>query len=336
MAEDHIRYDILAQEALRGVMRKVLAEVARTGLPGNHHFFITFLTGAPGVRISSRLRERYPEQMTIVLQFQYWDLKVTETGFEVGLSFSDVPEKLEIPFSAVRGFYDPSVNFELEFEVKQDGVVGIAGRGAAAEKPERGRPAATARKAEPRKKAEAPRHRRPPRPTHRQRRRRRLARRLPQEVEMAEIVNLRQARKQKARAAKEQAADENRALHGRTKAEKAARSPGRRRVAKAFLDGHRRDSGPASLSLVRKHSVSIRGHRTSFSLEQPFFDDLLAIAAERGLTLAALVAESRRGAFARGQSLVRTADLRARLGKTAGPLAACPNGLLGRLFDRHV
>lgn len=123
MAEDQIRYDILAQEALRGVMRKVLAEVARTGLPGNHHFFITFLTGAPGVRVSSRLRERYPEQMTIVLQFQYWDLKVTETGFEVGLSFADVPEKLEIPFSAVRGFYDPSVNFELEFDVKTDTVV---------------------------------------------------------------------------------------------------------------------------------------------------------------------------------------------------------------------
>ena len=118
MADDHIRYDILAQDALRGVMRKVLSEVARTGLPGNHHFFITFLTGAPGVRISTRLRERYPEQMTIVLQFQYWDLKVTETGFEVSLSFSDIPEKLEIPFAAVRGFYDPSVNFELEFDVK--------------------------------------------------------------------------------------------------------------------------------------------------------------------------------------------------------------------------
>ncbi|MGN6144516.1 MULTISPECIES: SspB family protein [Phyllobacteriaceae] len=121
MADDHIRYDILAQEALRGVMRKVLAEVARTGLPGNHHFFITFLTGAPGVRVSSRLRERYPEQMTIVIQFQYWDLKVTDTGFEVGLSFSDVPEKLEVPFSAVRGFYDPSVNFELEFDVRTEG-----------------------------------------------------------------------------------------------------------------------------------------------------------------------------------------------------------------------
>lgn len=123
MAEDHIRYDILAQEALRGVMRKVLQEVQRTGLPGNHHFFITFLTGAPGVRVSSRLRERYPEQMTIVLQYQYWDLKVTDAGFEVGLSFSDIPEKLEIPFAAVRGFYDPSVNFELEFDVRAEETV---------------------------------------------------------------------------------------------------------------------------------------------------------------------------------------------------------------------
>ncbi|MGN6467694.1 MAG: SspB family protein [Rhizobiaceae bacterium] len=120
MAEDHIRYDILVQEALRAVMRKVLTEVARTGLPGNHHFFITFMTNAPGVRISSRLQERYPEQMTIVIQYQYWDLKVSETGFEIGLSFSDIPEKLEIPFSAVRGFYDPSANFELEFDPKQD------------------------------------------------------------------------------------------------------------------------------------------------------------------------------------------------------------------------
>jgi len=136
MADDHIRYDILAQDALRGVMRKVLAEVARTGLPGNHHFFITFLTNAPGVRISSRLRERYPEQMTIVLQFQYWDLKVTETGFEVGLSFSDVPEKLEVPFAAVRGFYDPSVNFELEFDVKSEAPQEVPAETPPARKPE--------------------------------------------------------------------------------------------------------------------------------------------------------------------------------------------------------
>ena len=157
MADDHIRYDILAQDALRGVMRKVLVEVARTGLPGNHHFFITFLTNAPGVRVSSRLRERYPEQMTIVLQFQYWDLKVTETGFEVGLSFSDVPEKLEVPFAAVRGFYDPSVNFELEFDVKPDVVTPAAVEVPQEKKPEAATtkvPAIGAKKAEPRAKAE--------------------------------------------------------------------------------------------------------------------------------------------------------------------------------------
>ncbi|PWV99160.1 hypothetical protein DFR52_104453 [Hoeflea marina] len=117
MPQDHIRYDILAQDALRGVIRKVLSEVAVTGyLPGEHHFFITFMTEAPGVRISTALKERYPEQMTIVVQHQFWELKVTESLFEIGLSFSDKPEKLVIPFSAIRGFYDPSVNFELEFD----------------------------------------------------------------------------------------------------------------------------------------------------------------------------------------------------------------------------
>ncbi|ORE94811.1 SspB family protein [Aurantimonas sp. 22II-16-19i] len=118
MGQDLIRYDVLAQEALRGVIRKVLSEVAKTGLPGEHHFFITFLTSAPGVRISSRLREKYPELMTIVVQHQFWDLQVTEASFEVGLSFSDIPERLLVPFSAIRGFYDPAVNFELEFDVQ--------------------------------------------------------------------------------------------------------------------------------------------------------------------------------------------------------------------------
>ena len=117
MPQDHIRYDILAQDALRGVIRKVLTEVAATGyLPGDHHFFITFMTEAPGVRISTALKERYPEQMTIVVQHQFWDLKVTESLFEIGLSFSDKPEKLVVPFAAIRGFYDPSVNFEPEFD----------------------------------------------------------------------------------------------------------------------------------------------------------------------------------------------------------------------------
>ncbi len=117
MAEDLIRYDILAQDALRGVIRKVLSEVARTGLPGEHHFFITFATQAPGVRISSRLLAQYPEDITIVLQHQYWDLTVSEQAFEVGLSFNGVPERLLVPYSAVKGFLDPSVQFELRFDV---------------------------------------------------------------------------------------------------------------------------------------------------------------------------------------------------------------------------
>ncbi len=118
MGQDHIRYDILAQDALRWVIRKVLTEVATTSrLHGDHHFCITRLTGATCVRISQLLETKYPEQMTIVIQHQFWDLKITETHFEIGLSFSDVPEKLVIPFNAIRGFYDPSVNFELEFDV---------------------------------------------------------------------------------------------------------------------------------------------------------------------------------------------------------------------------
>jgi hypothetical protein len=117
MAEDLIRYDILAQEALRGVVRKVLSEVVKTGLPGDHHFFISFVTRAPGVRLSERLLSQYDKEMTIVLQNQFWDLKVHETGFEVGLSFDGQPETLVVPFSAIKGFFDPSVQFGLQFDV---------------------------------------------------------------------------------------------------------------------------------------------------------------------------------------------------------------------------
>ena len=117
MAEDLIRYDILAQEALRGVVRKVLSEVVKTGLPGEHHFFISFVTRAPGVRLSERLLAQYDKEMTIVLQNQFWDLKVTDTGFEVGLSFDGHPELLGIPFAAIKGFFDPSVQFGLQFDV---------------------------------------------------------------------------------------------------------------------------------------------------------------------------------------------------------------------------
>lgn len=116
MSEDHMRYDILTQEALRGVVRKVLAEVSKTGLPGEHHFFISFVTRAPGVRLSEKLLSQYDKEMTIVIQNQYWDLKVSETAFEVGLSFDGIPETLVIPFSAVKGFFDPSVQFGMQFD----------------------------------------------------------------------------------------------------------------------------------------------------------------------------------------------------------------------------
>ena len=115
--EDLIRYDVLAQEALRGVVKKVLNEVAQIGsLPGEHHFYITFDTNAPGVKISPRMKGKYPDDMTIVVQHQYWDLKTTETGFSIGLSFNDVPETLAIPFAAIRGFFDPAVQFGLQFD----------------------------------------------------------------------------------------------------------------------------------------------------------------------------------------------------------------------------
>ena len=117
MPTDHIRYDLLAQEALRGVVRRVLVDAARDGLPGEHHFYITFDTRAPGVRLSSRMREKYPLEMTVVLQHQYWDLVVTDYSFEVGLSFGGIPERLFVPFEAIKGFFDPSVQFGLQFEV---------------------------------------------------------------------------------------------------------------------------------------------------------------------------------------------------------------------------
>jgi len=116
MPTDHIRYDLLAQEALRDVVRRVLADAARNGLPGEHHFYVTFDTHAPGLNISDRLRAEHPEEMTIVLQHQFWDLTVTDRGFEVGLSFKGIPERLAIPFEAIKGFFDPSVQFGLQFE----------------------------------------------------------------------------------------------------------------------------------------------------------------------------------------------------------------------------
>ena len=116
MTTDLIRYDLLSQEALKGVVRKVLTDAARDGLPGDHHFYVSFRTDHPAVKISSRLRERYPQDMTIVLQHQFDALTVNEQGFEVGLSFSGVPERLRVPFAALSGFFDPSVQFGMKFE----------------------------------------------------------------------------------------------------------------------------------------------------------------------------------------------------------------------------
>jgi hypothetical protein len=118
---DQIRYDLLTQQALRGVVRGVLADTAKKGLPGDHHFYISFDTRAEGVHLSDRLRAQYPDEMTIILQHQFWDLKVGDDEFEVGLSFGGVPERLTIPFEAINGFFDPSVQFGLQFEEVAEG-----------------------------------------------------------------------------------------------------------------------------------------------------------------------------------------------------------------------
>ncbi len=121
MSTDHIRYDLLTQDALRGMVRRVLADAARIGLPGDHHFFISFRTQYPGVSIPLRLEEKFPEEITIVLQHQFWDLTVSDYGFEVGLSFGNAPERLVVPFAAVTAFFDPSVDFGVKFEVDDPG-----------------------------------------------------------------------------------------------------------------------------------------------------------------------------------------------------------------------
>jgi hypothetical protein len=115
--ESQIPYDEIVQEALRDVVGRVLGEVEQSGaLPGDHHFYITFRTRMPGVSIPKHLIERFPEEMTIVLQHRYWDLKVEDDLFSVGLSFGGVPSTLVVPFSAVTRFHDPAVEFSLTFQ----------------------------------------------------------------------------------------------------------------------------------------------------------------------------------------------------------------------------
>lgn len=121
MAKDLMRYDLMAQEALRGVVRQALLRAAGPeGLPGQHHFYVTFRTRGVGVDVDPSLLDKYPEEMTIVLEHQFWDLDVSENGFEVTLKFSGVPKYLKVPFTAVSRFHDPSVGFHLQFESSDD------------------------------------------------------------------------------------------------------------------------------------------------------------------------------------------------------------------------
>ncbi|MGC1269214.1 MAG: ClpXP protease specificity-enhancing factor SspB [Croceibacterium sp.] len=117
-----IPYDEIVQEALRAVVGRVLGAVEKSGgqLPGNHHFYITFKTGAAGVNIPQHLRERFPDEMTVVLQNKFWDLFVDEEGFSVGLTFNQIPAKLVIPFAAITAFVDPAVDFGLQFQAAAD------------------------------------------------------------------------------------------------------------------------------------------------------------------------------------------------------------------------
>jgi hypothetical protein len=154
---DQIRYDLLTQKALRGVVRAVLTDAAKKGLPGDHHFYIGFDTHAAGVRLSERLRSQYPEQMTIILQHQYWDLSVTDTGFEVGLSFGGIPEKLGVPFEAINSFFDPSVQFGLQFEDASEGQDNSANTNTQDKAPEKKpRPAPAPRTSAPQPASAAP------------------------------------------------------------------------------------------------------------------------------------------------------------------------------------
>ena len=115
-----IPYDEIVQEALRAVVGRVLGQIVATGgtLPGNHHFYITFKTAAPGVSIPAHLKERFPDEMTIVLQNKFWDLAVETENFSVGLTFNQIPAKLTIPFAAITGFVDPEVDFGLQFQAE--------------------------------------------------------------------------------------------------------------------------------------------------------------------------------------------------------------------------
>jgi hypothetical protein len=123
MAKEILQYNVMVEAALRAVVRQALAEVAQNGLPGSHHFYITFRTSHPGVQVPDYLKARYPAEMTIVLQFQFYDLKVDDTAFSVTLTFNNTPERLIIPIRAITVFADPSVNFVLPFHTADAAAV---------------------------------------------------------------------------------------------------------------------------------------------------------------------------------------------------------------------
>jgi hypothetical protein len=131
MATDLIRYDLLVQDALRSVVRKVLSDTARGGLVGEHHFNIAFKTQATGVVVPPAVRSRFPDEMSIILQHEFWDLVVTQDAFEVSLNFSRKPERLTVPFDAITGFTDPSVPFGFKLEPRQTEAAGDAATGRA-------------------------------------------------------------------------------------------------------------------------------------------------------------------------------------------------------------
>jgi hypothetical protein len=135
MAQDLMRYDLLAQDALRGVVRAALSRVEQSGLPGEHHFYISFNTRHPDVRMSERLRKKYEKEMTIVLQHQFWNLHVHDQSFEVELSFNEIPEKLSVPFAAIKGFFDPAAQFALQFEMTEEKIEAVPEPAATASAP---------------------------------------------------------------------------------------------------------------------------------------------------------------------------------------------------------
>jgi hypothetical protein len=135
MVKDLIGYNRYMEEALRGVVRDVLRRAASQGLPGNHHFYLSFRTDEPGVELPDFLRAKFPQEMTIVLQHQYWGLHVEDDGFEVLLSFSKSRQRVRVPFAAMTGFFDPSVQFGLQFQ--RDGAPGRTGAPTGTELPSR-------------------------------------------------------------------------------------------------------------------------------------------------------------------------------------------------------